>query len=102
MKIMGNFSALEHLIQIYFGQDYYEITGATTVAGVMAFYLQDNSPSQIDTLISDIAEFTAAYTNTLDDELNTRWGDDFSPELWGTTPQGFLHDVQNLALQHKG
>ncbi len=28
MKIMGTFSALEHLIQIYFGQDYYEITGA--------------------------------------------------------------------------
>ncbi|EDR49815.1 conserved domain protein [Yersinia pestis biovar Antiqua str. B42003004] len=68
----------------------------------MAFYLQDNSPSQIETLISDIAEFTAAYPNTLDDELNTRWGDDFSPELWGTTPQDFLHDVQNLALQHQG
>ncbi|WP_016675903.1 contact-dependent growth inhibition system immunity protein, partial [Yersinia pestis] len=50
----------------------------------------------------DIAEFTAAYPNTLDDELNTRWGDDFSPELWGTTPQDFLHDVQNLALQHQG
>lgn len=45
--------------------------------GCYGFYLQDNSPSQIETLISDIAEFTAAYPNTLDDELNTRWGDDF-------------------------
>ncbi|WP_349361522.1 contact-dependent growth inhibition system immunity protein [Serratia sp. CC22-02] len=94
---MGNFSALEHLIQIYFGQDSYEITGATTLAGVMGFYLRDNPPTQIKTLIADVAEFEAAYPDTLDDEFMSRWGNDVAPELWGETTVGFLNKIKFLA-----
>lgn len=97
MKIMGNFSALEHLIQIYFGQDYYEITGATTLPGVMSFYLQDNPSSKIDTLIADIDEFEAAYPDSLNDEFSERWGNDVSPERWGTTTKNFLKQIRLLA-----
>ncbi len=101
MKIMGNFSALEHLIQIYFGQDSYEITGATTLSGVMDFYLKDNPPSQINTLIADVAEFEAAYPDTLDDEFISRWGNDVVPELWGTTTKDFLERIRLLAARRQ-
>ena len=101
MKIMGNFSALEHLIQIYFGQDSYEITGATTLPGVMGFYLQDNPSSKIDTLIADIVEFETAYSGSLDDEFSARWGNDVLPELLGTTTQGFLKQIRILAAHHQ-
>jgi len=101
MKIMGNFSALEHLIQIYFGQDSYEITGATTLPGVMSFYLQDNPSSQIDTLIADIVEFEAAYPDSLDGEFSARWGNDVLPELWGTTTKDFLKQIRLLAASHQ-
>ncbi|MDR0805216.1 MAG: hypothetical protein LBN41_00480 [Enterobacteriaceae bacterium] len=101
MKMIGNFSALEHLIQIYFGQDYYEITGATTVSGVMAFYLKDNPLSQIDLLITDITEFESIYANTLDNEFSSHWGNDFSPVRWGTTTKDFLKKIRLLAIEHQ-
>lgn len=71
---MGNFSALEHLIQIYFGQDSYEITGATTLPSVMSFYLQDTPSSKLDTLSTDSVEFEEAYPESLDEEFSARWG----------------------------
>ncbi|WP_233494142.1 hypothetical protein [Serratia sp. FGI94] len=48
------------------------MTGATTLPGVMSFYLQDNPSSKIDTLSTDIVEFEEAYPESLDEEFSAR------------------------------
>ncbi|ENZ7585315.1 contact-dependent growth inhibition system immunity protein [Klebsiella aerogenes] len=46
----------------------------------------------------DIDTFIESYSDRLDDEFKSRYGYDFSPELWETTIYEFLTTVRRLAL----
>ncbi|EIV6181796.1 TPA: contact-dependent growth inhibition system immunity protein [Klebsiella aerogenes] len=45
-----------------------------------------------------IDTFIESYSDRLDDEFKSRYGYDFSPELWETTTYEFLTTVRRLAL----
>ncbi|MGR7774697.1 contact-dependent growth inhibition system immunity protein [Klebsiella aerogenes] len=42
--------------------------------------------------------FIESYRDRQDDEFKSRYGYDFSPELWETTTYEFLKTVRRLAL----
>ncbi|EOV8484370.1 contact-dependent growth inhibition system immunity protein [Klebsiella aerogenes] len=46
----------------------------------------------------EIDTFIESYSDRLDDEFKSRYGYDFSPELWETTTYEFLTTVRRLAL----
>ncbi|MFI2990666.1 contact-dependent growth inhibition system immunity protein [Klebsiella aerogenes] len=46
----------------------------------------------------EIDTFIESYSDRQDDEFKSRYGYDFSPELWETTIYEFLTTVRRLAL----
>ncbi|EMB4313709.1 TPA: hypothetical protein QHU19_003168 [Klebsiella aerogenes] len=46
----------------------------------------------------EIDTFIESYRDRQDDEFKSRYGYDFSPELWETTTYEFLKTVRRLAL----
>ena len=55
----------------------------------------------LNELAEDVDSFFALYCDSLDEEFKSRYGFDFSPELWDSTPFNFLMTVRRLALSSK-
>ena len=49
-------------------------------------------------LAEEVDTFIECNKGRLDDEFKMRYGFDFSPELWNSTPFDFLMTVRRLAL----
>ncbi|MFQ8717631.1 MAG: contact-dependent growth inhibition system immunity protein [Enterobacter hormaechei] len=56
-------------------------------------------------MLKELAEevdcFLKLYEDRLDEQFKSRYGFDFSPELWDSTPFDFLMTVRRLALSSK-
>ncbi|HCM9245161.1 TPA: hypothetical protein N5L31_002463 [Enterobacter bugandensis] len=52
-------------------------------------------------LAEEVDSFLALYGDRLDEEFKSRYGFDFSPELWDSTPFYFLMTVRRLAHSSK-
>ncbi|QPT11317.1 hypothetical protein I6G37_12220 [Serratia rubidaea] len=97
MRFHGDFSELNHLINLYFGQDYDLLTDAETVEGVIDGFLEQNGYQVIGDILEEVREFQATYAGRLSEEMAIQFSADFVPESWGTTAQEFFTLVQQKA-----
>ena len=99
---MQSFYHLDQLIQGYFNQDHDLINeGEDTVEGTVELYKKTAPDWMLKELAEEVDSFFALYGDRLDEEFKSRYGFDFSPELWDSTPFNFLMTVRRLALSSK-
>lgn len=96
---MQRFYQLDQLIQGYFNQDFDSINdGEDTVEGITRFFIHSASKSTLKELVEEIDDFVDSYKANLEEEFKSRYGFDFSPELWETTAYDFLMTLRRLSL----
>ncbi|RHI01091.1 hypothetical protein DW184_15745 [Enterobacter cloacae] len=96
---MQNFYHLDQLIHGYFNQDYDLINDdEDTIEGIIGLFKKTAPGWLLKKLAEEIDTFIGCYGDKLDDEFKSRYGFDFSPELWETTSYDFLMKVRRLAL----
>jgi len=84
-----NIAGLDSLIAIYFGQDYNLFGSGESVDAQINAWIADSTAASRHGLISDIEQFMRECDN-LDEDLKSRYGAEFSTDLWETTPAEFL------------
>ncbi|TFB24773.1 hypothetical protein E3U32_12535 [Lelliottia nimipressuralis] len=95
---MQSFYHLDQLIQGYFNQDHDLINeGEDTIEGTINLYKKTAPGWMLKELAEEIDTFIECYKDRLDEEFEIRYGFDFSPELWHSTPFDFLMTVRRLA-----
>ncbi|WP_033781741.1 contact-dependent growth inhibition system immunity protein [Pantoea sp. 9140] len=85
-----NIAGLDSLIAIYFGQDYDLFGSSESVDAQINAWLADSTPASRHGLIGDIEQFIRECEN-LDEDFESRYGAEFSTDLWETTPAEFLN-----------
>lgn len=96
---MRSFYHLDQLIQGYFNQDHDLINeGEDTIEGTINLYKKTAPDWMLKELAEEVDTFVECYKDRLDDEFKSRYGFDFSPELWDSTSYDFLMTVRRLAL----
>lgn len=96
---MQSFYHLDQLIQGYFNQDHDLINdGEDTIEGTIGLFKKTAPEWMLKELAEEVDTFIECYKDRLDDEFKSRYGFDFSPELWETTSYDFLMSVRRLAL----
>lgn len=96
---MQNFYQLDQLIQGYFNQDFDIINeGEDTIEGILKLFQSSASEQTLKELAKEVDDFITVNKNRLDEEFASRYGFDFSPELWGTTAHEFLVTVRGFAM----
>ncbi|HDF8568942.1 contact-dependent growth inhibition system immunity protein [Enterobacter hormaechei] len=99
---MQNFYHIDQLIQGYFNQDHDLINeGEDTIEGTIELYKKTAPDWMLKELAEEVDCFLALYGDRLDEQFKSRYGFDFSPELWDSTPFDFLMTVRRLALSSK-
>lgn len=99
---MQSFYHLDQLIQGYFNQDHDLINeGEDTIEGIVELYKKTAPDWMLKELAEEVDSFLALYGDRLDEEFKSRYGFDFSPELWDSTPFNFLTTVRRLVLSSK-
>ncbi|MCU5775517.1 contact-dependent growth inhibition system immunity protein [Erwiniaceae bacterium BAC15a-03b] len=88
MKNINTFG-LDSLIAIYFGQDYDLFGSGESVSAQIDAWIADTPVAFREGMIGDIDQFYQECDN-FDQDFQARYGDDFSTELWETTPGDFL------------
>ncbi|WP_226572094.1 contact-dependent growth inhibition system immunity protein [Mangrovibacter yixingensis] len=89
---------LDNLIMNYFGRDYDLIDGSDEIRPKIDAYLRQSGKGMQARLLEDI-RFFLSLGSQLDHAFRTRYGEYFLPELWGTTPEDFLRQVQNAVIR---
>lgn len=84
-----NISGLDSLIAIYFGQDYDLFGSGESVEAQIDAWITDTPPELRHGLLGDIEQFSQECDN-LEEDFESRYGAEFSTELWDTTPADFL------------
>lgn len=98
---MQNFYQLDQLIQGYFNQDFDIINdGEDTIEGILKLFQRSASEQALKELAKEVDDFIAVNKDRLDEEFESRYGFDFSPEIWETTAHEFLVMVREFALAH--
>ncbi|HDJ1439892.1 TPA: hypothetical protein PPN70_002313 [Serratia rubidaea] len=97
MRFNGDFSELNHLISLYFGQDYDLFTDAETVEGVIDGFLEQSGYQVIGDILEEAREFQATYAERLNEEMAIQFSSDFVPECWGSSAQEFFTLIQQKA-----
>jgi len=92
-----NVSELDSLIAIYFGQDFDLFGSGKNVEAQIDAWIADTSPSLRHTLIDNIEEFTQECDD-LENDFESRYGKEFSIELWGMTPADFLSLLRKMVF----
>ncbi len=96
---MQRFYQLDQLIQGYFNQDFDSINyGEDTIEGITRLFIHSASKSTLEELVEEIDDFVDSYKANLEEEFKSRYGFDFSPELWETTAYDFLMTLRRLSL----
>ncbi len=96
---MQNFYQLDQLIQGYFNQDFDIINdGEDTIEGILKLFQRSASEQTLKELAKEVDDFISVNKNRLDEEFESRYSFDFSPELWETTAHEFLLSVKEVAL----
>jgi len=99
---MQSFYHLDQLIQGYFNQDHDLINeGEDTIEGIIGLFKKTAPDWMLKELAEEVDSFLELYGDRLDEEFKSRYGFDFSPELWDSTPLDFLMTVRRLALSSK-
>lgn len=93
-----NLNQLDCFIIIYFGQDYDLIDDSDEIEPKIDAYIADTHFALRHGLIADIDLFLEECDD-LEKDFHNRYQHDFSPELWGTTPEEFLNLVRNKVSQ---
>lgn len=88
MKNVNTFG-LDSLIAVYFGQDYDLFGSGESVSAQIDAWIGDTPAAFREGMIGDIDQFYQECDN-LEADFEARYGDEFSTELWGTTPADFL------------
>lgn len=89
-----NLNELGCFITIYFGQDYDLIDDSDEIEPKIDAFIKDSHRASLYGLLADIDLLTDESDN-LAVEFMERYGDEFDPELWGTTPEKFLQQVRD-------
>lgn len=89
-----NLNELGCFITIYFGQDYDLIDDSDEIEPKIDAFLHDSHRANMYGLLADI-DLLTAESEDLAAEFMERYGDEFDPELWGTTPADFLQRVRD-------
>lgn len=84
-----NVHVLDSLIAIYFGQDYDLFGSGESVDTQIDAWIADTPSATRHGLIGDIDQFIQESDN-LEDDFESRYGNEFSAQLWDTTPANFL------------
>jgi len=84
-----NVHVLDSLIAIYFGQDYDLFGSGESVDTQIDVWIADTPSATRHGLIGDIDQFIQESDN-LEDDFESRYGNEFSAQLWDTTPANFL------------
>lgn len=93
-----NLNELGCFITIYFGQDYDLIDVSDEIDPKIEAFLRDAHRSGKYGLISDIDQLTEESAD-LELAFREQFGDEFAPELWGTTATDFLRHVRQKTQQ---
>ncbi|AXF76997.1 hypothetical protein LU604_04625 [Erwinia tracheiphila] len=88
-----NLNELGCFITIYFGQDYDLIDDSDEIEPKIDAFLRDAHRANKYGLIADIDQLTD-QSKDLEKAFAGHFGDEFAPELWGTTATGFLKLVR--------
>ncbi len=92
-----NVFGLDSLIILYFGQDYDLFGSGESVEAQIDAWIADTPPALRQGLTGDIEQFIQE-SNNLEEDFETRYGAEFSTELWGTTPVDFLSLLRTRVL----
>ncbi|MGG6121069.1 contact-dependent growth inhibition system immunity protein [Pantoea allii] len=84
-----NVHVLDSLIAVYFGQDYDLFGSGKSVDAQIDAWIADTSPATRHGLTGDIDQFIQECDN-FEDDFERRYGNEFSAQLWDTTPANFL------------
>lgn len=84
-----NVPVLDSLIAIYFGQDYDLFGSGESVEAQIDAWIAEAPLASRHGLSGDIDQFIQ-NCRSLEDDFENRYGNEFSPELWDTTPANFL------------
>ncbi|HBV92642.1 MAG TPA: hypothetical protein DEF80_16870 [Pantoea sp.] len=85
-----NIAGLDSIIAIYFGQDYNLFGSGESVDAQINAWIADSTAASRHGLIGDIEHFMRECDN-LDKDFESRYGAEFSTDLWVTTPAEFLN-----------
>jgi hypothetical protein len=97
---MKNFHFLNQLIFGYFNQDADIINdGEDTIEGIIMLFKRSASEWMLDDLVEEVDDFISAYGDGVEEEFEKRYGFDFLPELWETTPREFLRTVRQISSE---
>ncbi|WP_147195019.1 contact-dependent growth inhibition system immunity protein [Pantoea sp. MBD-2R] len=96
MKNINTFG-LDSLIAVYFGQDYDMFGSGESVDAQIDAWIAETPDAFRHGLIGDIDQFYRECDN-LEEDFEARYGFDFSPELWGTTPTDFLRLLREKVI----
>ena len=88
MKKLNTFG-LDSLIAIYFGQDYDLFGSGESVSAQIDAWIADTPAAFREGMLGDIDQF-CRECDDVDKDFEACYGDDFSAELWDTTPGDFL------------
>ncbi|NIF22683.1 contact-dependent growth inhibition system immunity protein [Candidatus Pantoea multigeneris] len=88
-----NLNELGCFITLYFGQDYDLIDESDDIAPKIEAFIRDSHRANMYGLLADIILLTEE-SEDLTHEFMERYGDEFDPQLWGTTATEFLAQVR--------
>lgn len=88
MKNINTFG-LDSLIAVYFGQDYDLFGSGESVSAQIDAWIAETPVAFREGMIGDIDQFYRECDN-LEEDFESRYGNEFSTELWDTTPAEFL------------
>lgn len=91
----SDFNELNCFITIYFGQDYDLIDDTVHIEPKVRIFLEQEHPSSWYGLMADI-ELFLSQSKDLEGRFRHYYGDEFDPELWNTTAEGFLNLVLGM------
>lgn len=88
-----NVDNLDGLIFTYFGMDY-ELHGpGDSIESQIDAWLSETPAAYQQGLVDDIEQFQLECDD-LEKDFDERYGFEFSPELWGTTIEGFFDTLK--------
>lgn len=96
MKKLNTFG-LDSLIAIYFGQDYDLFGSGESVSAQIDAWIAYTPAAFMEGMLGDIDQL-CRESNDVDRDFEVCYGDDFSTELWGTTPGDFLELLREKIL----
>jgi hypothetical protein len=97
---MQNFHFLDQLIFGYFNQDADIINeGEDTIEGIITLFKRSAPEWMLDDLVEEVDDFISAYGDGVEEEFEKRYGFDFLPELWETSPREFLRTVRQISSE---